>query len=127
VSGEPGIAVLDGAEGPELALVEGEGSARAIVWPGSGARLRSLQRIALGAGARTIELRHPSEAVYYVVAGGGWVAEGPGGERQDLVAGSMFHVDPGTPYLAPAGADGMDLVGGPSPADDSLYEGAREG
>ena len=43
------------------------------------------------------------------------------------VAGSMTDVDPGTPYLVTASADGLDLVGGPSPADDSLYESAREG
>ena len=35
----------------------------------------------------------------------------------------MFHVDGGTAYLAQAGDEGMELIGGPSPADPALYEG----
>jgi mannose-6-phosphate isomerase-like protein (cupin superfamily) len=122
-----GIAVLDAATGPALAIVEGDGSAHAIVWPGTGARLRSLARIRLAPGARTVTLRHPEEAVYYVIEGRGSVAEGAGAEASALVPGTMVHVDAGTDYVITAGEPGIDLVGGPSPADPALYERAAEG
>lgn len=69
-----------------------------------------------------IEQRHPGEATYYVVAGDGWVSDGDSEERQPLREGSMFHVDGGTPYAVQAGDGGMELVGGPAPADPALYE-----
>lgn len=122
-----GIAVLDATAGPELAIVEGEGSARAIVWPGTGARLRSLMRIRLEPGARTVALSHPGEAVYYVIDGAGSVAEAGGTEGGGIETGAMVHVDGGTGYVISAGAEGLDLVGGPSPADPALYEVAAEG
>jgi len=116
------VSILDGAEGPELDLVEGEGEARAIVWPGVGAQARSLHRVWLKPGARMVEQRHPGEAAYYVIAGGGWVVDAADAERQSLRQGSMFHVDDGTAYSAQAGDEGMELIGGPSPADPALYE-----
>jgi quercetin dioxygenase-like cupin family protein len=127
MSAGAGIAILDAADGPPLAIVEGDGSAHAVVWPGSGAQLRSLARVRLGAGARTVALRHAGEAVYYVIDGAGSVAEPEAGEPRALVAGSMIHVDAGTQYVITAGDGGMDIVGGPSPADPALYELTAEG
>ena len=70
------VRVLDaGEECPALPLVEGEGVARAVIWPGIGAQLRSMHRISLAPGARTIPQRHPMEAVYYVLSGGGTVRD----------------------------------------------------
>jgi mannose-6-phosphate isomerase-like protein (cupin superfamily) len=115
------VTAADG--GPELPIVAGEGSARAVIWPGMGAELRSMHRISLGSDSRTIEMTHPSDAVYYVIAGGGEAVDGESAERGALVAGSMVHVDAGTPYELVAGGDGMELIGGPCPADASLYEG----
>jgi quercetin dioxygenase-like cupin family protein len=94
-----------------------------VVWPGTGARTRSLHHLWLSPGARTVALSHPSEAVYYVIEGAGSVLDRSTGEAQALRAGSMFHVDPETVYVAEAGGAGMELVGGPAPADPSLYEG----
>jgi quercetin dioxygenase-like cupin family protein len=117
------IAILDGSSGPRLPIVQGGGEARAVVWPGTGARTRSLHHVWLSPGARTVPLSHPSEAVYYVVAGDGSVVDRSSGQTQPLRAGSMFHVDPETVYVAEGGDAGMELVGGPAPADTSLYEG----
>ena len=119
------VSIVDGSRGPELDIVDGAGEARAIVWPGMGAQTRSLQRIWLKAAARTVELRHPGEAAYYVVAGSGWVSDRSSGARLALREGSMFHVDGGTRYLAEAADDGMELVGGPAPADPALYQDVR--
>jgi quercetin dioxygenase-like cupin family protein len=117
------IQVLDLEVGPQLSIVRGDGSAHAVVWPGVDARLRSMHCLRLSAGASTIELSHPSDAVYYVVRGGGWVSEPTSGSasREVLREGSMFHVDAGTSYVIAAGEESIELVGGPSPADDSLY------
>lgn len=127
MSGPAGeVAVISADSGPELALVEGEGRARAIIWPGTGATLRSMHRISLGAGSRTIEMSHPSDAVYYVISGDGQVAEGDMGAAQPLLEGSMVHVDAGSAYALVAGPDGMELVGGPAPADPALYAGLTD-
>jgi quercetin dioxygenase-like cupin family protein len=111
-----------GDDGPALDLVEGDGSARAILWPGVGAHLRAMHRIVLQPGACTREQRHPGEAVYTVLCGGGVVFDG-GGEGQSLRAGSMFHIDAGTAYVVVAGAAGVELLGGPAPVDTDLYNG----
>jgi quercetin dioxygenase-like cupin family protein len=107
--------VLGTTDGPDVRVLEGAGRAHAVVWPGIGAQLRSMMRISLPPDARTLELSHPSDAVYYVIEGGGQVA----GEQ--LVEGSMVHVDRGTAYRFEAGDGGLELVGGPAPADPALY------
>jgi quercetin dioxygenase-like cupin family protein len=125
MAGSDEIQVLNLEHGPALPIVDGEGSARAVVWPGVGAKLRSIHEISLAAGAQTIELSHPSEAVYYARSGDGTAIDTASGEEHELVAGSMAHIDAGTPYLLRAGGRGLVLLGGPSPADDRLYEEAR--
>jgi hypothetical protein len=118
---EDRVLVLGGADGPELDLVEGEGIARAVLWPGVGARLRAMHHIVLDAGAATLVQRHPGEAVYAILDGDGVVRDGDGIE-QPLTCGSMFHVEPGTAYAMVAGPEGMEAVGGPAPVDEALYE-----
>jgi quercetin dioxygenase-like cupin family protein len=115
------VVVLEGeGEGPELDIVEGAGSARAVVWPGMGAVDRSVHRIHLRDDARTITLSHPSEAVYYVVAGQGRVLDGAGAE-QALDEGSFVHVAPGSAYLLACDGEAIELAGGPCPPDPALY------
>jgi quercetin dioxygenase-like cupin family protein len=116
----PQVRVLDGASGAELPIVASGGTARAIVWPGIGAELRSLHWIELEPRAETVEMTHSTDAVYYVVAGGGEAAADGSTER--LVEGSMVHVDAGTAYVLRAAEAGMEVVGGPAPADRALYE-----
>jgi quercetin dioxygenase-like cupin family protein len=108
-------------ECPALPLVDGEGLARALIWPGIGAHLRSMHRISLAPGVRTIAQRHPMEAVYYVLSGGGIVRDPEHPPEQPLVEGSMVHVEPGTAYVLEAGPEGIEILGGPCPADPALY------
>jgi quercetin dioxygenase-like cupin family protein len=117
------IQILSAAEGPRLPIVQGSGHAHAVVWPGMGARLRSIHSVSLESGAHTIELSHSSEAVYYVAAGSGEAIDLGTGGREPLREGSMVHVDPGTRYVLGAGKEGMQVVGGPAPPDASLYGG----
>lgn len=118
------VAVVGVEDGPELEILAGSGTVRAVIWPGMGAKLRSMHRISLAAGSRTIELRHPSDAVYYVIGGSGEARDGDAAASEPLVTGSMVHVDRGTAYELVAGDGGMELVGGPAPADASLYNAA---
>lgn len=111
----------DSPDCPPVPMVASGGTARAVVWPGVGAHLRSLHHLTLEPGGATVELRHPGEAVYYVVDGAATVHDGAMASAQDLLQGAMVHVEPGTPYRFVAGPDGADLVGGPSPADPALY------
>jgi quercetin dioxygenase-like cupin family protein len=116
------VAVLDADERcPRLPLVTGQGEAYAVVWPGVGAAMRSMHRISLGPGGATVSQRHPMEAVYSVIGGSGRVRDPDSGAAEVLVDGAMFHVDPGTAYVVEAGSDGIELVGGPCPADPALY------
>jgi mannose-6-phosphate isomerase-like protein (cupin superfamily) len=120
-----GVRVLDSESGPELELVATGGIARAIVWPGMGAKLRSLHRIELRSGGETVPQRHPNDAVYYVAAGSGEAFGAAGADRQALREGSMVHIDAATPYVLRAGGGGMVLLGGPAPPDPALYEGVE--
>jgi quercetin dioxygenase-like cupin family protein len=117
----PRVQVLDSDSGPPIAIVASGGSARAIVWPGMGGELRSLHRIELEPGGETVELEHPGEAVYYVVRGAGDALDGSDRSAKPLVEGAMAHVEAGTSYRFRAGDAGIELVGGPAPADSRLY------
>ena len=113
---------LHGA-GPSLPVLEGEGSARAVIWPGTGATERSVHLIKLGPSSATVRLEHRAESVYYVLDGSGMVAgDGPAADIS-LVPGSMVHVRPGTGYRFRAGPGGLEIFGGPCPHDPALYAG----
>lgn len=116
------IAILSAADGPELPLVDGTGSARAVVWPGTGARHRAMHLIELAPSSATVVQEHPGEAVYCVLRGAGSVHDGDRDAIEEIVTGAMLHVEAGTPYRLVAGADGMTAIGGPAPVDDRLYE-----
>ena len=119
----PGVTIVgrsDGAGRP-LDLVQGEGRAEALVWPGMGAKHRSLHRFELGAGACTAPQCHDGEAVYYVVDGAVSILDLATGERAVLDAGSMVHVDPGTTYRFESSQPPTVLVGGPCPPDPAVY------
>ena len=106
---------------PTLPIIDGEGTARAVVWPGSGAQHRSMHLISLPAGGSTIPMRHEMEAVYYVVSGSGLVVDTDDGTENPLIEGSMVHVEPGTGYRLRAADTAMEVLGGPCPPDPALY------
>jgi quercetin dioxygenase-like cupin family protein len=118
----PSVTVLDGDDRcPRLPIVRGDGRALAVVWPGVGAQMRSMCRIVLGSGSSTMQLSHPMEAVYYVIEGAGTVTDPSVGDRREVVEGSMVHIEPGTRYAFTAGPPGLELIGGPCPADPVLF------
>jgi quercetin dioxygenase-like cupin family protein len=123
--GRDQIRILEAGNGPALPIVEGGGHATAVIWPGMGAQLRSIHMIRLEPGARTVQLRHPSEAVYSVTGGSGEALDAGARAGHPLRDGSMVHVDAGTAYAFRAGSEGMSLLGGPSPPDPALYRHLR--
>ncbi len=116
------VCILEtGDANPEVPIIEVGGVARAVVWPGTGASLRSMHTIDLGPRGATVVLSHPTEAVYYVRAGTGLALEPDADDEFALEPGSMVHVEPGTRYRFEAGPEGMRIVGGPSPPDPEWY------
>lgn len=116
------VRVIDSATGcPEIPIVEGEGNAKVVLSPHNGASFRSFHLVSLQRQARTVELRHASDSVYYVMAGSGAILDAAAGSRLDLVEGSMVHIDAGDSYRIEAGEAGIKVVGGPCPPDPALY------
>jgi mannose-6-phosphate isomerase-like protein (cupin superfamily) len=91
-----------------------------------GAEHRSLHRLELEGGGRTVVLRHRSEAVYFVVAGDAEIVDERTGEAVALPAGSMVHVGQEQPYRL-VGTTASELVGGACPPDPTLYGEAGAG
>lgn len=102
--------------------MESGGHAWAVVWPGVGAELRSVHHISLSSKGRTIALEHPMEAVYYVMEGSATAVDLDSNTSQELIEGSMVHIDAGTAYRLQAGPAGAEIIGGPCPADHRMYE-----
>jgi mannose-6-phosphate isomerase-like protein (cupin superfamily) len=122
------VQVIDTASlNRELPIVQGGGNSRVVIWPGDGAKYRSLQLLTLEPGAATIALRHPSDCVYYVISGSGAVHDITSGEQFAVSEGSMVHIDRGDEYTIAAGEQAMQLVGGPCPPDDALYASMTNG
>lgn len=122
-SADGAVRVIDSAiPRKPLPLVDGAGEAHAVLWPGNGARYRTVNIITLGAQARTIDLSHAHECVYYISEGGGAIRDLASGTAQDLVEGSMIHIGPKDGYRLEAGSSGMKAIGGCVPVDPALYE-----
>jgi mannose-6-phosphate isomerase-like protein (cupin superfamily) len=120
------IQVIDSVHSQEISIVDGIGNAKVVVWPGTGARHRTFQVINLGENSKTVQLCHPeSDAAYYVLKGQGAVFDIETGQSHDLDEGGMVHIDAKDRYQFVASSSGMDLLGGPCPADISLYAGLK--
>jgi mannose-6-phosphate isomerase-like protein (cupin superfamily) len=107
--------------GRDYTPLGGAGDVRALVWPGMGARFRSLHLIRLGPGEASDRWQHPHEAVYYVLAGSGRARDHAAGVDHELQAGLIVHIEARTPYTLEA-RDALVCVGGPCPPDLALYE-----
>ena len=105
---------------PTAPIIEGKGTAKAIVWPGVGASERSFFLIEMDKGSYTKVLNHSSESVYYVKEGSGLVIETNIDTNSKIIVGSMVHVEIGTSYSFKAGDNGLVLIGGPCPFDANI-------
>lgn len=128
IPNETVIVVRDEEGAVPVRLVPGADCAVALVWPGMGARFRSLHRVSLQPGVASLVLQHESDAVYYVVEGVAQLADPDTDEVLTCDAGSAVHIDAGTHYQFQAQSASATIVGGACPADLRLYEedGRRE-
>jgi quercetin dioxygenase-like cupin family protein len=114
------VVVLPPAEGRAIDLLAGPGAGHVVVGPHMGAQHRTMCRLELEPGSATRTLRHPSEAVWYVVSGHGEALR-EGADPLPLEPGAMVHVAPAATYtLRAADAAELVVVGGPSPPDAAL-------
>jgi hypothetical protein len=122
------VQVIDSAiDCPDLPIVVGAGYAKAVIWPGGGAQHRSMHLIKMESGSSTIALVHPSDCVYYVLAGSGSIEDITAGEAKSLGEGAMVHIDAGDAYKLLSDPGGFSVVGGPCPADPKFYAHLVEG
>ncbi len=120
------IQVIDAIHSQEIPIVDGVGNAKVVIWPGMGALYRTFQIITLGEHSKTVQLCHPvSDAAYYVLKGEGKVLDIGTGDSQELGEGGMVHIDANDRYQFVASSNGMKVLGGPCPADQSLYAGLK--
>lgn len=110
--------------GPNLPLIQGNGSCQEVIGPRTGATLRSLYHFELEALAATVTFKHPDEAVYYVISGAVEVTSSEAATTM-VVEGGMFHVRPLTEY-AMSSVGGARVIGGPSPVDPDFGRPASE-
>jgi glyoxylate utilization-related uncharacterized protein len=116
------IQVISSESSPTVpSMVSGGGEARALVWPGMGAKTRSLHLIHLMPKDTTCEFKHASEAVYYVVKGEVTAIDLDSDDTHHVSEGGMIFVEPGTKYVLSCSDGPSDVVGGPCPPDPSLY------
>jgi mannose-6-phosphate isomerase-like protein (cupin superfamily) len=120
----PEIQVLSPETSPTIPnMVLAGGTARALIWPGMGASARSLHLIELDPGGETQQMRHASEAVYYVLQGEAAVTDLDVGRAHRVPEGGIIFVEPETTYVLSGSGRPTEIVGGPCPADPRLYEG----
>ena len=124
----PEIKVISSESSPAIPrMVKGRGTMHALVWPGMGARMRSLHLTQLKSNSATRKLRHDSEAVYYVIRGDVVAADLDTGESHEVQEGGFIFIEPMTTYSLRCSRGSSEIVGGPCPPDPNLYEGMSWG
>ena len=110
------------SQGSDLPIIDGLGSARAVIWPGMGATERCINYVELEAGSSTVWLVHTTEAVYYVMSGIGTVLGDETPDGWTLGEGSIVHISDGSRYRFHAQDGGLTLFGGPCPTDPAMFD-----
>jgi mannose-6-phosphate isomerase-like protein (cupin superfamily) len=118
-----GVQVLKlSSKGTELPIIDGLGTARAVIWPGMGATERCINYVELEAGSSTVWLGHATEAVYYVMSGTGTVLGDDALDEWPIFEGSIVHISDGSHYRFQAQEGGLTLFGGPCPTDPAMFD-----
>ena len=115
------VRVIDtSSNGVTIPIIEKNGEARAVLWPGNGSRFRSFQLISLFDGGATQALSYASDCVYYVVSGEGQIVDLGSDTVSPLAEGAMVHIDAGDTYRLRSDTK-VVILGGPCPPDPALY------
>ena len=106
-----------------LPLTKGEGYAKAIIWPGMGAKHGTMNYIYMKAGAENVPHVHPTqEDMFYVVQGSGVVVDCDQNIEYQFKKGDFVYIPPGVTHTVIShGPEDYISVGGPCPVDKNVY------
>jgi quercetin dioxygenase-like cupin family protein len=106
----------------KIPLVPG-GDARAVVWPGMGAKNAGLHYVIMKPGQENVPHVHSlSEDIIYVIQGEGMAVDFDSGTEHPFTKGSVIYVSPGTNHTIRAtGKEDYIVVGTLAPADTEMY------
>jgi len=109
----------------EIPLIKG-GMAKAIIWPGMGAKHGTMHYFVMKPGEENVHHVHDeAEDMFYIVQGKGVIVDGNNGKEHPFQKGDFVYVSPGTPHAAKSfGPEDYISVGGPTPPDLSIYKKA---
>lgn len=108
----------------ELSILDGKGVARAIIYPGMGAKYASLNYFVMKPGSKnTAHVHARSEDVIYVIQGQGIIKETETGNELRFKKGDILFIPEGVYHqVIPDGDEDYIGIGGPQPVDDSIFK-----
>lgn len=105
----------------KIPLIKGHW-AKAIIWPGMGAKNASIHYVEYAKGQESVGHIHPySEDVFYIVRGKAIVLDETNSVEHPVEEGCVVYVEPGTKHMVRSLTDGFLNVGGPCPPDKEMY------
>ena len=109
----------------EIPIVNG-GQAKAIIWPGMGAKNCALHYVVMKPGQENIPHVHQeSEDIIFVIQGKGVVVDLDHGKEYPFGPGSVIYIPPGIRHTVKSyGPEDYIVVGAQSPFDLDLYKRA---
>jgi|AntRauTorcE11898_2_1112593.scaffolds.fasta_scaffold21724_2 quercetin dioxygenase-like cupin family protein len=101
-----------------------EGTAKAIIWPGMGAKYGVMNYFVMKPGGENVPHKHDdSEDMFYIAQGQGVVADLDNNIEHPIEAGCFVYVEPGTMHAAKSyGPDDYISIGGPTPPDPEMFK-----
>lgn len=109
----------------ELPLIVGA-KAKFLVWPGMGAKYRSMNYVTMKAGQENVPHSHlKSEDFFYCLSGNCVIADLETGEEHPFGPGDVIYIDVGVPHAVKSfGPTDYISVGGPCPPDYEFFRRA---
>ena len=110
----------------DLPLVK-KGVARAVVWPGMGAKYGSMHYFVMIPGEENLPHFHErSEDIFYIIQGKGAVMDLDKNIEYPIEEGCVVYIEPGTKHMVKSyGPKDLMTIGGPRPFDLKLYKGLK--
>lgn len=109
-----------------LPFVDGsQGVAKAIIWPGMGAKFGSMHYFVMPPGEKNVPHSHETmEDMFYVVQGKGYIIDGDN-KKHYFTKGDFVYVPPKCIHaVVSEGPEDFISVGGPTPPDAEMYKKA---
>lgn len=108
----------------KLPYTQGKGIAKAVIWPGMGAKHGSMHYFLMEPGAKNVPHRHPvSEDMFYVLQGSGVIVDYDQNIEHPFTRGNFIYVPAGVNHAVHSeGPDDYISVGGPCPIDHAMYK-----